>query len=264
MRQRRIPAVIVTAGLLISISSFCSKKADHWKGRIETENGIKVVHNPKDPISPLDAPTLTSDLTLGQESDGPRAVVFRNLLPYGCVDTDAAGNIYVLDSGADTIFKFDARGGLLKSFGRKGQGPGEFQSANSMRIMPDGRIAVVDVLTRKRLEFSPDGAPLMSESLAHFPELERSNLDHEGGIIALTWGSGPRMMQGLIRILPSLKEMVKLAEYETRRIFDGTTLDLFIPQLEFAVSQGGQIVWGFQREYLLNISGLDGKVMRKI
>lgn len=140
MRQRRIPAVIVTAGLLISISSFCSKKADHWKGRIETENGIKVVHNPKDPISPLDAPTLTSDLTLGQESDGPRAVVFRNLLPYGCVDTDAAGNIYVLDSGADTIFKFDARGGLLKSFGRKGQGPGEFQSANSMRIMPDGRI----------------------------------------------------------------------------------------------------------------------------
>lgn len=264
MRQRGISIVIMTAGLLILISSSCSKKAEHWKGRIETKNGIQVAHNPKDPISLLEAPTLTSDLTLGLESDGPRAVVFRNLLPYGCVDTDSAGNIYVLDSGADTVFKFDARGSFLKSFGRNGQGPGEFQSANCLTIMLDGRVAVVDVLARKRLEFSPDGTPLMDESLAHFPELERSNLDHEGGIIALTWGSGPHMTQGLIRILPSLKEMVKLAEYETRRIFDGTTLDLFIPQFEFAVSQGGQIVWGFQREYLLNISGLDGKVIRKI
>ena len=264
MKRRELHAAILITALSVLASASCSKKAAQWKGRIEIDAGIPVVHNPNEPISSRDALTLTSDLAIGQESDGPQAVVFRNLLPYGCVDTDAAGNIYVLDSGADTVFKFDTRGSLLKSFGRQGQGPGEFQSATCLKIMPDGRIVIVDDMARKRLAFSLDGTPLMEESLAHFPELMRSALDHEGGIIAMTWESGSRLMQGLIRILPSLKEMVKLAEYETRRIFDGATLDLYIPQFEFAVSMSGYIVWGFQRKYLLNISRLDGKVIRKI
>ena len=39
---------------------------------------------------------------------------------------DTEGNIYVVDSGATNIKKFDAQGKFLKTIGREGQGPGEF------------------------------------------------------------------------------------------------------------------------------------------
>ena len=39
---------------------------------------------------------------------------------------DPNGNIYVADSGALNIKKFDMQGNFLKTIGREGQGPGEF------------------------------------------------------------------------------------------------------------------------------------------
>jgi len=39
---------------------------------------------------------------------------------------DDEGNLYVADSGWNKIFKFDSNGKFLMSFGREGQGPGEF------------------------------------------------------------------------------------------------------------------------------------------
>jgi hypothetical protein len=39
------------------------------------------------------------------------------------VSCDLEGNIYVVDSGAKNIKKFDAQGKFLKIIGREGQGP---------------------------------------------------------------------------------------------------------------------------------------------
>lgn len=39
---------------------------------------------------------------------------------------DKEGNLYVADSGWNKIFKFNSEGKFLLSFGREGQGPGEF------------------------------------------------------------------------------------------------------------------------------------------
>lgn len=66
---------------------------------------------------------------------------------------DFAGNIYVVDSKANCIFKFDTFGRFEKRLGRRGAGPGEFQSSNLISVsennlvisdLRNGRIQLLD------------------------------------------------------------------------------------------------------------------------
>jgi hypothetical protein len=60
------------------------------------------------------------------------------------VDSDRSGNIYVLDYQDCVVKKYDVHGAFLKQFGRKGQGPGEFQSPGCLRISDQNEICVGD------------------------------------------------------------------------------------------------------------------------
>ncbi len=62
---------------------------------------------------------------------------------------DDENDLYVADAGWNKIFKFNAKGKFVLSFGRKGQGPGEFNSAplsSPLRITfgNDGNIYITD------------------------------------------------------------------------------------------------------------------------
>jgi len=61
------------------------------------------------------------------------------------VDFDSSHNLYILDSYKGTIFVFDENGKRLRQFGKLGQGPGEFESPNSM-VIKNNRIYVFDGL----------------------------------------------------------------------------------------------------------------------
>lgn len=58
---------------------------------------------------------------------------------------DAAGNLYVLDSLAGRIVVVAPDGGLLREFGRLGEGPGEFRTPTAMAVMSDGRVVVANL-----------------------------------------------------------------------------------------------------------------------
>ncbi len=57
---------------------------------------------------------------------------------------DSEGNLYVLDGGNHRVQKFDNQGKYLKTFGRSGQGPGEFQRPLSIEIGEDGHVYIAD------------------------------------------------------------------------------------------------------------------------
>jgi hypothetical protein len=59
----------------------------------------------------------------------------------GFVDFDGNGNLYVLDRYEGTITVFDENGRLINRFGRRGQGPSEFQEAHFM-VISNNRIYV--------------------------------------------------------------------------------------------------------------------------
>ncbi len=70
---------------------------------------------------------------------------------------DTQGNLYVADSGNSRIQKLAPDGSFLASFGRKGQGPGEFQFLDGLAVDDNGRIYVTDKGTNAVKVLSPEG-----------------------------------------------------------------------------------------------------------
>lgn len=68
------------------------------------------------------------------------------------------GSIFAASSRQHTIFKFDSKGTLVKSFGQKGQGPGDFNNPSKLSIL-DGKYLVVGeyALNRRISLFDLDG-----------------------------------------------------------------------------------------------------------
>ena len=57
--------------------------------------------------------------------------------------------VTVWDEGRKAIVRISREGGVLWSFGREGDGPGEFRSVRGIAHLPDGRVAVVDNASRR-------------------------------------------------------------------------------------------------------------------
>ena len=53
------------------------------------------------------------------------------------IDFDSHNRLYIMDSWAAAISVFDEGGRFLRSFGRKGQGPGEFENPSMLFIKND-------------------------------------------------------------------------------------------------------------------------------
>lgn len=67
---------------------------------------------------------------------------------------DHLGRVYVLDRDAKTIFIWDENHKFLKTLGRPGRGPGEFELPNAAFLhLHENRLYVVDGLRRKVHEF---------------------------------------------------------------------------------------------------------------
>ena len=134
--------------LLVTSVSFSQK--------IETKDGVRFVHNEKEGKWGKEAKvSLEYVKNIGDlESDD------ENVLFYMPTDiaVDEEGNVYVLDSGNHRIQKFDPQGNYLASFGRRGQGPGEFQYPQSLDIDAQGLMYVSDSGNQKIQILKPDGA----------------------------------------------------------------------------------------------------------
>lgn len=59
-------------------------------------------------------------------------------------DVDEAGNIYLLESLEGSVTVYDKDGKIIRQFGKKGQGPGEFESSVYLSVSPEKKIYVLD------------------------------------------------------------------------------------------------------------------------
>jgi hypothetical protein len=113
--------------------------------KIEIVNGVRVIHNDKggqwgaNPAVKLELIRTIGGL------DAEENLSFNN--PTDIVQ-DSAGNLYILDSGNKRIQKVNSEGKFIKTIGRKGQGPGEFQAAYSLDIDNEDNLFVFDMGSR--------------------------------------------------------------------------------------------------------------------
>jgi len=146
----KIISIALFLSVFSTVVSVDGQRAE-WEGMIETENEV-VDYNIK----------LEFIEHLG-EIDGED----ENYLFYRPCDIagDSDGNLYVLDGGNHRVQKFDNKGKHLTTFGRSGQGPGEFQWPFSIDIDKDGNIFIADWMNVRLEVFSPHGEYLRSVKL---------------------------------------------------------------------------------------------------
>ncbi len=133
--------------LLLSISLLfisCAQKQEKVK-RIQ-EDGIEVVLNQKEPYK---IKNITSNLILEHEMsiDTERdEIVETGLVDIETFDVDDEGNIFLIRwaSNEDFVYKFDSQGNFVKSFVRRGQGPGEIEWGGSVRYIGDNKLKIKD------------------------------------------------------------------------------------------------------------------------
>ncbi|HEX5416720.1 MAG TPA: hypothetical protein VFZ25_13705, partial [Chloroflexota bacterium] len=82
---------------------------------------------------------------------GPRSIVF-----------DAAGNLYVTDTGNKRVEKFTADGKFLASYGEPGAGLGQFNEPVGLAIDSDGNFYVADTWNQRIEKFDASFQPLTS------------------------------------------------------------------------------------------------------
>ncbi len=136
-----------------------------------------------------------------------------NLLFYKPEDIafDREGNIYVLDAGNHRVQKFSSEGKFISSFGRKGQGPGEFQMPLSIDCGENGRIYIPDAHNQRIVVFAPDGSLVeslnMHEHMAGPIRLLKDSrlLMGTGGIRSISIGDpkGSKELPKYLKILDS-------------------------------------------------------------
>jgi len=78
------------------------------------------------------------------------------------IQVDSRGRIAVADFLALKVYVFDGTGKRLLAIGKKGKGPGEFQSVWSVQFGPDGEFVVCDIVLRRVSIFDTDGRLLTS------------------------------------------------------------------------------------------------------
>jgi len=147
--------IFVITVTIIALFLTCGKKKDTYT--IEIKDGVKHVHN----YSPLWGETPKVALEFVQKI-GELDTEDENYLLHRVsgVTVDSGGNIYVIDSGNYRIQKYDSNGKYLATFGREGQGPGEFLSPQSIGIDSNRNIYVYDQGNNRISVLSKEGRAL--------------------------------------------------------------------------------------------------------
>ncbi|TVP55872.1 MAG: 6-bladed beta-propeller, partial [Gemmatimonadales bacterium] len=109
-----------------------------------------------------DTMTLVPELVIG-ELDGEAPYVFGLVT---AIDVDSEGRIYVADRQAAEVRVFDRDGRFLRVIGSRGDGPGEYQQPDHLRITSNDEIVVRDQQGGRFVVFSTSGEYLRSWRLS--------------------------------------------------------------------------------------------------
>ena len=167
-----------------------------WSGQINLVDGATVVSNPEQPAQGQERLVLQEIWRRGGDDD---EVFFGTIAEFL---HDDEGNIYLLDGQLSEIQVFDKTGEWLRTIGRQGQGPGEFQNGADMFWTPAGEIGVVQAWPGKVVMLTANGDPGTTFDLPYrggggFQSVTRGDLQGQTVVLAGTaWGrEGDKQVQ---------------------------------------------------------------------
>jgi hypothetical protein len=249
-------AIWLIVTLILSMTWSC-KERSAWQGSVETVNGIQVVRNPKSPMYPQGALELQDELTVGT-AEGAEEYMFVRLRGLAVNDQ---GEIFSLDQRKPRVDVFTSDGRHLRSIGRQGQGPGEFQTPFFIALAPSGELLVGEM---GRLSFfDREGAFLRSrdnsaQSLAFVKYLSNGNTV---GTRMVLEEEKPRYEVALCG--PDLEQ--KTALVSSPMPDPSGKFTLFTSVVRWDTSRGREIVCASgEGDYHLSVFDTEGRLIRTI
>lgn len=110
----------------------------------------------------VEVPVAHVSLRIGQ-ADGDAEYTFGNVWD---VATTQDGNVFVADSGMKELRQYDAAGRFITTFGRLGEGPGEYSGVRDMEPLPGNRVSLM-AGNGKVVVYARDGSPEDSFRVPH-------------------------------------------------------------------------------------------------
>ncbi len=262
---RTSPLPILFFLLLVPALSACSRSGT-WAGRIETVDGVVNVYNPEAPLWGADFVPFEEVEVLGGP-DAPEEAILSE--PLG-VETAADGTRFVLDGKDCRIVRFAADGTGLGSFGRSGEGPGEFTGPGDLALLPGGEVLVTDRGRMRLSRFTPDGRFLDSV------QIERAygqiTTDRAGRIIAheqprtpsvsMRFGAGESGPATLIDVLGRQGE--RTGGFGELREYEGMVLGSWMNRVQPAVTVGDSVVLNYVGDDRIEVWSPDGRLARVV
>ena len=211
---------------------------------------------------------LVPEVSIG-ELEGADEYLFGRI---GSLAVDNDRNVYVFETQAQHIRVFDATGTYLATFGREGEGPGEFKSAETIAVLPDGRLLVRDPGNMRVQVFDPaSGAteewPYNSGNTyrpgAALPTDVRGRTflltsDQSGDAIVIVLGSDGTHLDTLPEPTTDYERILVSAKTENASV---TSPVPFTPRFFWAVHPSGHFLAGLSADYRIDLAR-DGGVLR--
>jgi len=230
--------------------------------KIEKKDGVTVVHNPKEPVKKAGAPSslaLIQDLCIGDSSDDEN-YMFSTI---GGVMVDVEEDIIVIDEKEVVIKVYDKTGKHLRTFGKRGGGPGEFNTARRIVLKGGKDIVVMDRGNNRLSYYSKEGQCLQEISLGKYSSISRTKVDSRGYIYADTMTvDGDTGIYEIVKFDPELNVLDTLAKEEQVRKFPEVNP---VPEwFMYMVLEDDRFIWGWNAKYELTIHDPDGTPIKKI
>ncbi len=257
-------------GILLYIVLFllhCGPKQDKVERIVE--DGVEVIINHLEPYEIKGEPNslrIEEEFNIDMEKDFFTEIGLTGSL--AGVDVDSMGNIFIFQlprKDTDIVFKFDKEGNFLKSFGQRGQGPGEVNFSWYIRLDYQDKVVISGPADRKMFIYSNSGQ-FESYIAFDFEAMEILPLPNGNYLIkkeVITPES--KYIEWPIYIYKSdLKEIKEVDKYFRLDEFKVDTTKFPVPVLIRSVSNG-LIYSGYgKRGYEIWVYDFNGNLLRKI
>lgn len=263
MRLRDRSGALAAVGLIACLAAWpgCSRKRGV---EIYQDGEVTVVHNPETPSPAPGGPSrliLREDLVIGR-GPGPDRELFDSLNGIGVDDED---NIYAWDGASVRIHVFDRNGRLLRSFGSRGQGPGELQDPADMDVRGDGAVAVLDSSPRRVVFYDRQGRYLHSSIFRTTWPHMGFEIDTRGVLygVSLQKRELRTWRNRLFKYDEALTSAEEIAGIEGPDP-PSDVISFFRPRLEFHLTRDDRLVWVNTSKYEFHVLDRGGREIRRI
>jgi sugar lactone lactonase YvrE len=254
--------IILSLGITFAsrwLPAFSQGQKPAWKGKIVAENGVKIVKNPTAPLYGEFACQLEEDLSVGGNVNDDNYYFPRGIF---ALNVDGDGNIYVSDFGNIRIQMYDKAGKFVRTLGRKGQGPGEFQMPRKVLFDSKDNPWVFDVMTLH--QFDKNGTFQRQITLKTY--LQDYFISTQGSIFGTTRSlrpepGGPK--ESVVKLDPEGGIVQTVAEFrgELTKSRNAIVWHQYTSQLYFSPVNTTTFCYGFSMEYRIFIADADGKTI---